>query len=400
MNTGSKLIVLLALAGAGAVGAYHYNQAGEQKAQAKSQPAAPARGVPVTVAQVEQKDVPVTLNLVGRAEAWASVTLRSRIDGQIVAVHYQAGQPIARGQKMVTFDGRALQAQLAQAQANLARDRAQLEKARADFGRYSDLVAKGFVSASQLETYRAAVDSTDAVVKADIAARDLATVQLGYTTVTAPMDGVAGAVLVFPGGSVKANDTSLVVINQIRPIYVTFSVPERMLAQIGAERSGAPMQVSVAVPGGQGPKMSGALTFIDNAVDATTGTIVMKARIDNADQALTPGQFVEISMVVRRLSNALVVPSEALQSGPEGNFIYVAKPDQTVEVRKVQTLALAGRDLVVEKGLAAGEQVVTDGQLRLSPGARYEVRGPARTAPAAPPAATDKAGTAAAAEKK
>lgn len=379
MTTGSRIlavVLLLAAAGGGALFLQHRSEA---NLKPKAPPA--ARGVPVTVAPVQVKEVPLTLNLVGRAEAWSTVTLRSRIDGQITAVHYQAGQHIGKGQRMVTFDSRALQAQLAQVEANLARDRAQLAKARSDFARYSDLVAKGFVSASQLETYRAAVDSTEAIVKADLAARDLAQVQLSYTTVVSPMEGVAGAVLVFPGASVKANDTPLVVINQVRPIYVTFSVPERMLGQIDNARAGGPMPVTVAVPGGQRPKLTGTLSFVDNAVDSTTGTIIMKARIDNGDEKLTPGQFVEVSMVLRNLKDALVVPSEALQSGPDGNFMYIARPDQTVEVRKVQTISLAGRELVVEKGLAAGERVVTDGQLRLTPGARYEVREPAKAAP-------------------
>ena len=378
MTTGSRILAVLVLLAAAGGGALFLQHRSEANVKPKAAPA--ARGVPVTVASVQVKEVPLTLNLVGRAEAWSTVTLRSRIDGQITAVHYQAGQHIGKGQKMVTFDSRALQAQLAQVEANLARDRAQLEKARSDFARYSDLVAKGFVSASQLETYRAAVDSTEAIVKADLAARDLAQVQLSYTTVVSPMEGVAGAVLVFPGASVKANDTPLVVINQVRPIYVTFSVPERMLGQIDSARAGGPMSVSVAVPGAQRPKLTGTLSFVDNAVDSTTGTIIMKARIDNGDEKLTPGQFVEVSMVLRNLKDALVVPSEALRSGPIANFMYVARPDQTVEVRKVQTISLAGRELVVEQGLAVGERVVTDGQLRLTPGARYEVREPAKAA--------------------
>ncbi len=381
MTTGSRILAVLVLLAAAGGSALFLHYRSEANVKPKAAPA--TRGVPVTVAPVQVKEVPLTLNLVGRAEAWSTVTLRSRVDGQITAVHYQAGQHVGKGQKMVTLDSRALQAQLAQVAANLARDRAQLEKARSDFARYSDLVAKGFVSASQLETYRAAVDSTEAIVKADLAARELAQVQLSYTTVVSPMAGVAGAVLVFPGASVKANDTALVVINQVRPIYVTFSVPERMLGQIDHARAGGPMPVTVAVPGAQRPKLAGTLSFVDNAVDSTTGTIVMKARIDNGDQKLTPGQFVEVSMVLRNLKDALVVPSEVLQSGPDGNFVYVARPDQTVEVRKVQTISLAGRELVVEQGLAAGEQVVTDGQLRLTPGARYEVREPATATPAA-----------------
>ena len=336
----------------------------------------PARPAPVLVAPVEQRDVPLKVNLAGRTEAFSTVIMRARVDGQITAVHYTAGQRIKKGQPMVTLDGRALRAQVDQVTANLARDRAQLDKARADLARQNDLLAKGFISPATLETFKATVQTLEATVNADLAALDLARVNLSYTVLSAPMNGVAGAALAFPGGSVKANDTPLVVINQINPLYVTFSLPENQLKDISRDSASGKLKVEARTPGAQGVVATGELAFMDNTVDTATGTIQLKARLDNSDEKLTPGQFVEVTMTVRDIPGALLIPAEALQAGPNGNFVYVAKTDDTVELRMVQTLP-AGRDrLIVEKGLRPGERVVTDGHLRLTPGAKYEVRVP------------------------
>jgi len=339
---------------------------------------AAARPVPVRIATVEQKDVPLKLNLVGRTEAFSSVTLRSRVDGLITQVHYKAGQQIRKGQPMLSLDDRALKAQMEQVSANLARDRALLEKAKGDLARQSDLLAKGFISPATLETFRATVQTLEATVNADLAALDLAKVNLSYATITSPMNGVAGAVLAFPGGSVKANDTALVVLNQLSPLYVTFSVPESRLQEIGRDRMNAKMRVEASLPGAAGAAkpVVGELAFIDNTVDPSTGTILMKAQFANQDAALTPGQFVEVSMNIRDIQGALLMPSEALQAGPNGNFVYVAKPDQSVEIRPVQTLPGGKQLLIVEKGLSAGDKVVTDGHLRLTPNSKWEVRAP------------------------
>lgn len=336
---------------------------------------AAARGAPVMVANVEQRDVPLKINVAGRTEAFSTVTMRARIDGQILGVHYQAGQRIKKGQNLVTLDGRALRAQLDQITANLARDRAQLDKAKSDLARQADLLAKGFIAAATLESFKATVQTLEATVNADLAAIDLAKVNLSYTTITAPMSGIAGAVLAFPGGSVKASDTPLVVINQVDPLYVTFSLPESQLKEINRDSASSKLKVDVRTPGAGGVVAAGELAFIDNTVDAATGTIQLKARLDNAGEKLTPGQFVEVAMTVRTLPGALMIPAEAMQAGPNGNFVYVAKPDQTVELRLVQTISGGDKQmLIVEKGLKPGEKVITDGQLRLTPGARYEVR--------------------------
>lgn len=386
MNPWTRVVALAALASAAAGGVYLYQQRQAGNGSAPAVRSAGARPVPVTIAPIETARVPVTLTAIGRAEAHASVTLRARADGQVVATNFAPGAAVRKGQVMIRLDSRAIEAQLRQAEANLARDRAQLDKARSDLTRYTDLLAKGFVSPAQLETYRATVDSLDATVKADLASLELLRVQLSYMTVEAPLDGVAGAVLVFPGGAVKANDTPLVVVNQVRPLYVTFPVPETRLGEVGRERLAERLRVEARVAGKDSEVHVGELVFVDNAVDATTGTIQMKARFDNAAEKLTPGQFLEVSMTLRTLENALLIPSEAMQSGPDGNFVYVAKPDQTVEVRRVQAMPADARSLVVLKGLAAGENVVTDGQVRLTPGARYEAReaGKPQTAKGAP----------------
>lgn len=364
-------LVVIALAGGGA---HLYQQRQTASANAAKAASAPPRPTPVTVAPVEQRDVPLRFNVVGRTEALSSVTLKARIDGQITAVHYAPGQHVRRGQPMVALDARALQAQVQQSEANLARDRAQLDKAKADLARNQDLLAKGFISTATLDGFKATVDTLEATVKADLAAVDLAKVQLSYTTITSPMDGVAGAILAFPGGSVKANDTNLVVINQLKPIYASFAVPENQLGEIGRDRAAGKLRVEARVPGDSSGPTAGELVFIDNTVDSTTGTIQMKAKFDNATEKLTPGQFLEISMNLRDIKDALLIPSEALQAGPNGNFVYVAKPDQTVEIRRVKTLPADRTRLIVESGLNPGDRVVTDGQLRLTPGAKYEAR--------------------------
>ena len=361
--------------GAGLAGSAQPVQAGGAAALPSPQPA-----VPVVLAVAQSRRVPLRLKAVGRIEPFSSVTLRARMDGQVASVNWQAGQHVARGQVMATMDARVPRAQLAQAQANLARDQAQLDKARSDLARYGGLVQQGFVSAAQLEVYRAALATLEATVAADAAAIDLARTQLDYTTLRAPIDGVAGAVLAYPGNVVKANDTVLAVINQVRPVYATFGLPEQELADIhDARAAGRRLPVRVAVPG-SAEAHDGELVFVDNAIDAATGTIQLKARFANARERLTPGQFVEVALTVRELPEAVLIPPEALQTGPQGGFVYVARPDRTVELRPVRTLSGGEPQLVVTQGLAAGEQVVTDGQLRLVPGARYEPRADANAA--------------------
>ncbi len=347
--------------------------------------AAPA--VPVRLARIEPQTVPVSLRLLGRAEAWSTVALRARIDGQILSVEFRPGETVRKGQTMVRLDDRVPRSQEAQARANLARDQANLGKALADLRRAEDLRGKGFVSSAQVDAARAAMASLRATVEADQAAIDLARTQLDYTRIEAPIDGVAGSILAFPGSIVKANDTALVVINQVDPIHVQFSIPEARLAEIRNRDGGArALSVRARIPGSTEPPLDGTLNFIDNAVDPSTGTIALKAEFANPARHLTPGQFVEVDLLLRQLKDALVAPAEALQNGPSGAFVYVARNDGTVEFRPVRVgTGGEGATVVIEEGLAAGETIVVDGQLRLTPGARYVESGigrPTRIVPA------------------
>jgi multidrug efflux system membrane fusion protein len=323
---------------------------------------------PVLTAKAALRDMPLTLGLTGRAEAYESVSLKARIDGQVQAVVFTEGRHVAQGEVLLRLDPADYEARLRQTEAALARDQAQLVKAQADVERAISLKAKGFVSDASIDTARAAAAGADATVKADQAALDLARLQLGYTTVRAPFDGIVGARLVFPGTAVKANDTTLAVVNRVRPIFVTFSVPEKYLPLLrtGAKGKGG---VAVTVPGDRTP-MSGTIRFLDNAVDATTGTVQMKAQLANEGERLSPGQFVDVSLAIETLAQAVTVPAEAIQQGPGGSYVYVVKDDQTVEMRKLTLAATQHGVAAIKEGLAAGEDVVTDGQLRLVPGAK------------------------------
>jgi multidrug efflux system membrane fusion protein len=346
--------------------------------------------VPVLMAKAEIRDVALTLELAGRTEAYETVSLKARVDGQVLAVPFTEGRHVGRGEVLVRLDPRDFEARLRQAEANLARDQAQVIKAQADVERAVALKAKNFVAEAAVETARAAADSAAATVKADRAAADLARLQLDYATVSAPFDGVVGARLVFPGSSVIANNTALAVVNRVRPLLVRFDVPEKYLPRLRAGMAkGKYAGAAISLPGGdKSAAVTGEVRFLDNAVDPTTGTIQMKALLANEDEKLTPGQFVNISLALETLSQVVTVPTEAVQQGPEGTFLYVVAADETVQVRKVAIAATQGAQgkqvAAVKEGLAGGEIVVTDGQLRLVPGAKVR---PADTRPAeAPPA--------------
>jgi membrane fusion protein, multidrug efflux system len=336
---------------------------------------APARPLPVTVARAARQDVPVQLRLVGRSEAPATVALRSRMDGQILSVHFQPGATVRQGQAMFRLDQRLLEAQLAQAQASLARQVAELDLAKAERARQTELMRRGFVSRAQLDTLDAAVKTAEAMVNAERARVDVALTQLEHAVIAAPIDGVAGAILATPGNVVRANDTELVIINQVDPIQIGFSVPESQLHPIRQAAAGGPLRVDVHVPGERAVQpLVGELTFIDNQVDVTTGTIRLTALLPNADRQLTPGQFVEVSLQVGLLAGAVVVPAEALQVGPDGSYLWVVDGYGRADVRTVSTRDANRGVLAVLEGLAPGEVVVTDGHLRLVPGTPVEAR--------------------------
>ena len=350
-------------------------------------PPAKAGGpVPVIVAKAQGGSMPVLLNVVGRAEAYEGVTVKSRVDGQVLAVNYTEGQAVRQGDVLLRLDPADFNARVAQAEAVVAKDQAQVAKARADLERYQGLKARGFVSDEKVNEVRTNEAAAAATLKADQAALELARLQQSYTTVRAPFSGIVGARLVFPGSTVKINDTALAVVNRVDPLYVSFAVPERHLQRLRQAVSKGPMPVQIALPGSKEAGFEGKAKFIDNAVDATTGTIQMKALLDNKGARLTPGQFLNVSMVLDQVSDSVLVPNEAVQQGADGNFLYAVKADDTVEVRKLEIIASHQGMTAIGKGVAVGETVVTDGQLRLTPGAKVKAKpsAAAEAAPAAP----------------
>ena len=376
--------------------------------------------VPVTVASVVQRDVPVQVRAIGNVQALATVSVLSMINGEVMDVHFNEGEEVPAGARLFTIDPRQLQAALLQAQAtlaqhqaqvkqaeaNVAKDQVQLENAKVEEDRYRRLVDGGFVAREQydqiktaelalaatIEADRAAVETAKALVQADQAAVENVRVQLSYTEIRAPIDGRTGNLLLHKGNVVKANDVGnpMVVINRIHPIYVAFSVPEAQLEQIKRYRAAGALAVEATAPDQPGGVVRGTLTFVNNTVDPTTGTIQLKATFTNNENALWPGQFVNVALTLTRMPGALLVPSQAVQNGQKGQYVFVVKADDTVEPRPVVPGAADGRDVVITSGLSAGERVVTDGQLRLVPGSRVDVKvaAPAPPGPASAPAPT------------
>lgn len=342
--------------------------------------------VPVVLAKAVAQDMPVVLSAVGRAEAYETVTVKSRVDGQVASLQFTEGQHVRQGEELIRLDGNDFGLRLQQAEAALARDDAQLAKAKADTERYVALRARNFVSEEKVNEMRSNEAALTATRRADQAALELARSQLSYTSIRAPFAGVVGAKLVFPGGTVKANDTGLAVINRVQPLYVGFALPEKYLprlraAQAKAEKAG--LTVSVNLPGERQTTFTGKVRFVDNTVDAATGTILLKALFENRDEALMPGQFLNLTLNLDTLDNVVAVPSEAIQQGPDGAFVYVVEAEDKVAVRKIEVGASHAGATAVLKGIAADETVVTDGQLRLTPGAKVVAKKAAAT-----PAAT------------
>jgi membrane fusion protein, multidrug efflux system len=392
---------------------------------------APAPAVPVGAAVAQQRAVPVQVITVGTVQAYTTVGVKSQVAGQIQQVHFTEGQEVKRGDLLFTIDPRPLQASLRQTEANVAKDRAafrqaeaafaqrqaevaqalanlerdtaQLENARVQERRYAALVKQELVAQEQYDQVRTALAALQATVNADSAAVENARVsaraaeamvdnaraaiqaneamvetarlQLAYTTIRAPMDGRTGNLLVQGGNVVKSTeDNPLVVIAQIRPIYVSFAVPEQHLTAIKKYRAEGTLKVEAVLDGGQ-RTVVGAVTFMNNTVDASTGTIQLKATFQNADNTLWPGQFVDVALTLTS-QQAVLVPTQAVQAGQQGAFVFVVKPDSTVESRPVKVGRRLARELIIEQGVKAGEQVVTDGQLRLVPGAKVEIKPP------------------------
>jgi multidrug efflux system membrane fusion protein len=406
--------------------------------QLKNKNAAAREGVPVTIDTAVSKTVPVQIRAVGSVQAYASVTLKSQLDAEVARVHFSEGQAVKKGDLLFTLDQRPWEAALGQAEANvgrdtaqlqqteaavaqtmaaqkqaeanLARDAAQLENANIQLRRYKGLMDEGAVSKEmydQVRTNAAALEATieadkaaiantmasiraaqatveniKAVIKADQATVESARVQLSYTTIRAPMDARAGNLLVQAGSAVKARDDTaqMLVLNQIQPIYVSFSVPEQYLPDIKKFLAAGTLRVQAFPRGQDDSPASGELSFVNNTVDPGTGMIQLKATFPNKESRLWPGQFANVVLTLTAESDRMVIPSQAIQTGQQGQYVYVVRSDSTVELRLVTVGRRIGGEIVIEKGVSPGDKVVTDGQLRLVSGTRVQVKNAAPVA--------------------
>ena len=360
--------------------------------------------VPVSITKATSESVPFELRVVGTVEASSKVEVKSQVAGQLTQAHFAEGQNVSKGQLLFEIDSRPFQEALRQAEAALARDKAQLRQseatlaresaqsrnADADASRYSELAKAGVISKAQHDQVRtsadvsreavraaqAGIESAKAAIESDMAAIERAKLDLSYAQIRSPLSGRTGNLLVHPGNLVKANDVALVVIHQIAPIYVQFSVADENLAIIRQRAGRAKLAVNVIPRDNPDRVARGYVSLVDNTVDTATGTIKLKATLDNKDGLLWPGQFVNVVLTLDTIQNATVVPSEAVQAGQNGNFVYVVKADQSVEPRIVEPGRTVGSKTILVSGVQPGETVVTDGHLRLFPGAKIRAVDP------------------------
>jgi len=330
--------------------------------------------VPVTIAPVIQKAMPIEIQVIGSAEPYSTVAIRSQITGLLNAVNFREGDIVRKDQVLFELDKRPLVAALEQAQANLQRDMAQAANAEVQATRLQQLVDRGIAPRDQGDTAKTSVVAMNATVEADRAAVENAKIQIQYATIPSPLTGRTGALMVHQGNLVRANDqTPLVVINEVAPISVAFSIPEARLTELRRYMSGGSLTVT-ATPQGSDRSSTGRIAFIDNAVDQNTGTIRIKGTFPNEDGRLWPGQFVNVVVTLTTDPKAIVVPSVAVQTGQQGTFVFAVNQDQTVEVRPVTVARTRGAESVIATGIGPGDTVVTDGHLRLVPGARISVK--------------------------
>ncbi len=353
----------------------------------KEQPAGAAGSrpaAPVVVAGVELRDVPVQIKAIGNVEAYQTVQIRAQISGQIQKIFFHEGEDVRQGQPLFQLDKRPFQAELEKAIGQLKRDQAQEEHSRVQTERYSDLEKDGIVSHEQADQMRTQAKADSSAVEADKAAVEAARVQLQYTDIVAPINARAGALMINLGNLVKANDTPyLVQLNQVEPIYVTFSVPEANLDRVRRRFTSGQLKV-LAYPKGQSDNPAeGRLTFIDNGVDTTTGMFKLKGTYQNKDRRLWPGQFVDVALELSTQKNALVVPTKAIQRGQQGEYVYVVRTDNTAESRLVKTEGAYQNVTLISEGLKVGEHVIVNGQLRVAPNAKVVVQDPQSGVPTA-----------------
>lgn len=337
--------------------------------------AASSAPVPVSVATVVQKTVPVQVRAIGSVEAYSTVAIKAQVSGEVTAVHFREGQDVRKGQLLFSIDRRPFVVALQEAEANLARDRARAEGARTEATRYTKLFEAGVTAQEQYDHFRTEARAADAAVLADEAAVEKARLDLQYCSIHSPIDGRTGSLMVHAGNLVKANDVPvLLVINQINPIYANFALPEQYLAEVKRYMAAKTLKVEAVIPDAPQRPEQGALSFIDNAVDSATGTIHMKATFANRERRLWPGLFVNVVLTLSTQPNAVVVPSPTLQTGQSGQYVFVVKSDNTVESRPVVAGSTVENETIIEKGLQPGEVVVTDGQIRLVPKAKVVIK--------------------------
>jgi multidrug efflux system membrane fusion protein len=353
-------------------------------------------GVPVRVATVEQRDVPLQLHAVGNVEAYSTVEVRPQVDGELEQTYFKEGDSVKKGDMLFLLDTRPFEYVYRESEANTARDTAQMKKAKEDARRYEDLVKRGVVSEQQFEQYSADYQALEAAVRADAAAAEKAKLDIEYCSIRSPIDGRIGEILVHIGNTVEKRKTVLAVINQTKPVNVNFSLPEQYLsdirnylasegglkvyAEIPRGKSSSPVSALKEEPASEsGPNagsraVEGDLNFINNEVSEATGTIMLKGVFHNEDESLWPGKFVNVSLTLTTQENAILVPAKAVQTGRDGTYVFVVAPDSTVESRPVVEGVKSGQDVVILEGLKPGERVVTEGHLRLAPGVKVTIK--------------------------
>jgi membrane fusion protein, multidrug efflux system len=362
-------------------------QQAQQLAQQQGQPQGQQQGrqgqgrrqgggqaVPVMVEKVALKTVPIEVTAIGNVEAFATVSVKAQVAGELLEAQFEQGDFVRKGQLLFKIDELPYQAALDQAKAALARDKALAVNNRIQADRYKQLLAQGVVPAQQVDSFVSAADASDAVVTSDEAAVRTAQLNLGYCTINSPIDGRTGALMVQPGNLVKASDVPIVVINQINPIYVNFTVPQNYLPDVKRYMAAGKLRAMATVPNDPGPPEQGVLAFVDNSVDSSTGTIRLRATFENSHDRLWPGLFVNVVLRLSEQPNSTVVSAQAITTGQDGPYVYVVKADGTVESRRVMTTRTIAGAAVIDKGLQVGETVVIDGQLRLVPGARVDIK--------------------------
>ncbi|PYU22791.1 MAG: efflux RND transporter periplasmic adaptor subunit [Acidobacteria bacterium] len=341
----------------------------------KQQAAPPPRvtAIPVVVAKVTQRSMPVQLTAIGNVGSYA-VSVEAQVPGELLEVHFKEGGFVHKGELLFTIDPRPYEAALAQVQATLLRDKAVAANSRAQAQRISKLLADGVVSPSDADASKSAADAAEATVAADEAALRTAQLNLEYCKIYSPLDGRTGSVVIKPGNLVKVADVPIVVIRQVSPIHVDFTVPQEYLPDIKKYMAAGPLRVEATVPSSSGPPEVGTLTFVDNTVDTTTGTIHLRATFENSRGVLWPGLYVNTLMTLSQQSNATVIPSQAITAGQQGSFVYIVQADGTVAPRPVASSRTVEGLAVIDKGLKPGETVVTDGQVRLVPGSKVLIK--------------------------